>query len=76
MFGISLAVIGTHLAAALGGGAVGAWFHSAYLKVKADFQSEEATLKARVSALEAAFKVQVPVAPAVVTSTTTPPTAP
>lgn len=58
MFGISLAVIGTHLAAALGGGAVGAWFHIAYLKAKADFQSEEATLKARITALEAAVKGQ------------------
>lgn len=68
MFGISLAVIGTHLVAALGGGAVGAWFHSTYLKVKADFQSEEVTLKARIAALEAAVKIQAPAAPPPTTS--------
>ena len=60
MFGLSLGVLATHLAAALGGGVVGAWFHNAYLKFRSDFQSEDAIIKAHIAALEAAIKAEAP----------------
>lgn len=64
MFGIALGTLLSYGAAALGGGVVGAWFHNAWLKAKAAAAAEEATLKSRVAALEAALKPQAPKPPA------------
>ena len=55
MFGIAIGVLATHAMAALGGGTVGAWFHGAWVKARA----EEATLAARVAALEAAAAADI-----------------
>ena len=56
MFGIALTTIGTHAAAFVLGGGLTTWASSVWAKVKADIQSEEASIKARLAALEAATK--------------------
>lgn len=56
MFGIALTTIGTHAAAFVVGGGLTAWASKTWAKVKADIQSEEASIKARLAALEAVAK--------------------
>jgi hypothetical protein len=67
MFGISLMTLATHAAAAVGGVVSWSFLSAAYTKVKTAVQADDATLKARIAALEAALKAQAPaqgVAPA------------
>jgi hypothetical protein len=63
MFGIALSTILTHAAAVAAGGVIGTWLHGRWITFKAAAQAEEASLKDRVAALEAAVKGQAPAAP-------------
>ena len=60
MFGIAIGTILGYSAATAGGGIVGAWLHAKWLQVKAAAVAEEATIKARLAALEAAVKPPSP----------------